>query len=65
MRVRSTHQVACPACSARANAPCTGPRGERLPGVHIQRSTAFRRASLEAIHALYAPLRSVSGAQSC
>ena len=60
MRIRTTHQVACPACRARIGQPCTGAQGERLPGVHFQRTTAFKRASLEALRALYTPIRNTA-----
>jgi hypothetical protein len=55
-RIRRDYQVNCPYCRARTGRPCTGKEGERLPGVHFQRTTALRAASIAAFKALYAPL---------
>lgn len=55
---RRNHQTSCPACQARTGQPCTGKRGEKLQGVHFQRTAVLRAASLAAFKALYAPLRS-------
>jgi hypothetical protein len=63
MSIRTTHQVPCPFCRARVNLPCTNAQGQRLPGVHLQRTAALRRASLEAIKSLYAPLRAARQAR--
>lgn len=59
---RRLYQIACPACSARSGHPCTGKRGERLQGVHFQRTTALRAASIAAFKALYAPLAQAASA---
>lgn len=56
MKIRRDYQIACPACHAGAGRPCKGKQGERLPGVHFQRSTALRSSYLAAIKALYTPL---------
>lgn len=53
---RRLYQIACPACRAGIGRPCTGKQGERLQGVHFQRTTALRAASIAAFKALYAPL---------
>ncbi len=55
-RIRRDYQVSCPACSARIGRPCTGKQGEQLHGVHFQRTTALRAATIAAYKALYAPL---------
>lgn len=56
MKIRLNYQIACPACHAHTGQPCTNAQGQRLPGVHFQRSTALRRATMEAFKSLYAPL---------
>jgi hypothetical protein len=56
MRVRRDYQVKCPACKARNGQPCKGKEGERLTGVHFQRTMELRAATLEAYKVLYAPL---------
>lgn len=56
MKIRTNYQTGCPACSARTGQPCTGKQGERLPGIHFQRTAALRTATLAAYKALYAPL---------
>jgi hypothetical protein len=56
MKTRRDYQVACPACRANIGRPCTGKEGERLQGVHFQRTTALRAASIAAFRSLYAPL---------
>lgn len=53
---RRNYQTACPACRARTGQPCTGKQGERLPGVHFQRTAALRSETIAAYKALYAPL---------
>ena len=55
-RIRHDYQVACPTCRAAIGRPCSGKQGERLHGVHFQRTTALRHATLAAFQALYAPL---------
>lgn len=56
MNIRRDYQVACPACHARTGQPCKGQQGERLQGVHFQRTTALRKATVAAYKFLYAPL---------
>lgn len=58
MKNRRDYQVRCPFCRAGVGRPCTGTQGERLPGVHLQRSLALRAAATAALKALYSPLRS-------
>lgn len=58
MRTRRDYQIPCPACHARTNQPCHAKQGERLPGVHFQRTAALRAATLAAFKSLYAPLTS-------
>ena len=55
-KLRRDYQTACPACRARIGRPCTGKQGERLQGVHLERSRALRIATLAALKALYAPV---------
>ena len=62
MKTRRDYQIACPACHARTGRPCTGKQGERLPGVHFQRTTALRTACLAAVKLLYAPLQTRASA---
>ena len=57
LKTRRDYQVPCPACRARTSQPCHGKEGQRLPGVHFQRTTALRQANLAAIRALYAPAK--------
>lgn len=56
MRIRRDYQVNCPFCLARVGRPCTGKEGERLQGVHFQRTTALRAQVIAAYKSLYAPL---------
>ncbi|WP_449489626.1 zinc finger domain-containing protein [Acidicapsa dinghuensis] len=56
MKIRRDYQIPCPACHARTGRPCQGKQGERLHGVHFQRTTALRAQSLAAFKSLYAPL---------
>ena len=56
MTTRRTYQIACPFCHARAGNPCAGKQGERLQGVLFQRTLALRRAGMDALRLLYAPL---------
>jgi len=56
MRTRRDYQVPCSICHARTGAPCKGKQGERLTGVHFQRTTALRAATTIAIRSLFAPL---------
>lgn len=63
MNIRSNYQIACPICLARSGSPCKGKLGERLQGVHFQRTTALRRAKLEVLRTLYAPLHTTASVQ--
>lgn len=56
MQNRRNYQVRCPACQARTGAPCKGRQGERLQGVHFERTRALRATNLAALKLLYAPL---------
>ena len=56
MKTRRDYQISCPACSARIGRPCKSKQGEKLPGVHFERTCALRTACLAAFKALYAPL---------
>jgi hypothetical protein len=56
MNMRKSYQIACPACHAHVGQPCKGQQGERLQGVHFQRTVALRSATVAAIKYLYAPL---------
>jgi hypothetical protein len=64
MRVRRDYQTACPACRAHRGQPCTGKQGERLAGVHFQRTTALRAQAMLAYKLLLSPLPASSYASS-
>lgn len=57
MRIRHDYQIPCPACHAGTGRPCKGKLGEQLHGVHFQRTTALRAATIAAYKAVYAPLQ--------
>jgi hypothetical protein len=56
MKTRRDYQVPCPVCRANISRPCKGQQGEKLHGVHFQRTTALRAATIAAYKYLYAPL---------
>lgn len=58
MKMRRDYQIPCPACRAGKGNPCKNKEGQRLPGVHLQRTQALRAAHMAAFKALYAPLQS-------